>query len=68
MVWFIKKPQLFSRGSQNHLFIDYINIPPHTCNVCPVTYADISEAKNTVAFATSNGDPPLFKGIEFLHS
>ncbi len=46
----------------------YINIPPHTWIVCPVMYPDISDARNTVRLATSNGEPPLFSGIESLHS
>ena len=36
--------------------------------VCPVMYDDMSLANHTHVSAISEGFPPLFKGIEFLHS
>ena len=36
--------------------------------VCPVTYLDISLAKNNAVSATSSGVPPLLNGIVFNHS
>ena len=36
--------------------------------VCPVTYDDMSLASHTHVSAISEGFPPLFNGIESLHS
>ena len=43
----------------------YYNIasPPLTWMVCPVTYSDLSDTKNSTQFATSKGDPIFPIGI-----
>ena len=43
-------------------------IAPQQLMTCPLTYADISLARNRATFATSSGFPALRNGIVFAHS